>query len=139
MRPVKSALHPVSAHFAEIAFTKKRFYEKRHLEPHFGPTSESQIVKTEASNAENVKQEKEKEKKVGMKEKEEATAFSPTLSKNPSSMTRISAKIIRLFLRIGNKTKLLLLLLRTKKSSSKQLKDAEESRLVQVYTNLCLS
>ena len=86
-----------------------------------------------------MKQEKEKEKKVGMKEKEEATAFSPTLSKNPSSMTRISAKIIRLFLRIGNKTKLLLLLLRTKKSSSKQLKDAEESRLVQVYTNLCLS
>merc|ERR1711984_39535 len=88
-------------------------------------TSESQIVKTEASNAENVEQEKEKEKKIAMKEREETAAFSPTLSKNPSSMTRISAKIIS---RIRNKTKLLLLLLRRRKSSSKQLKDAEESK-----------
>ena len=78
-------------------------------------------MKTEASDAEkNVEQEKEKEKKIAMKEREEAAAFSPTISKNPSSMTRISAKIIRLFLRIGNKTKLLLLL-RRRRSSSKQL------------------
>ena len=82
-------------------------------------------MKTEASNAENVEQEKEKEKKIAMKERKETAAFSPTLSKNPSSMTRISAKIIS---RIGNKTKLLLLLLRRRKSSSKQLKNAEESK-----------
>merc|ERR1712074_417533 len=90
-------------------------------------TSESQIVKTEASNAENVEQEKEKEKKIAMKEREETAAFSPTLSKNPSSMTRISTKIIS---RIGNKTKLLLLLLRRRKSSSKQLKNAEEKKAI---------
>ena len=60
-----------------------------------------------------------------MKEREETAVFSPTLSKNPSSMTKISAKIIS---RIGNKTKLLLLLLRKRKSSSKQLKNAEESK-----------
>ena len=82
-------------------------------------------MKTEASNAENVEQENEEEKKIAMKEREETAAFSPTLSKNPSSMTRISAKIIS---RIGNKTKLLLLLLRRRKSSSKQLKDAEENK-----------
>ena len=36
-------------------------------------------MKTEASDAENVEQEKKIEKKIAMKEREEATAFSPTL------------------------------------------------------------
>ena len=36
-------------------------------------------MKTKASNAENVEQEKKIKKKIAMKEREEATAFSPTL------------------------------------------------------------
>ena len=61
-------------------------------------------MKTEASDAEKkVEQEKEKEKEIAMKEREEAAAFAPTFSKNPSSTTRISARIMRLFLRIESK------------------------------------
>ena len=73
-------------------------------------------MKTEAADAEKkVEQEKEKEKEIAMKEREEAAAFAPTFSKNPSSTTRISARIMRLFLRIGNRMKLMLLRKRREK------------------------
>ena len=61
-------------------------------------------MKTVAADAEKkVEQEKEKEREIAIKEREEAAAFAPTFSKNPSSTTRISVRIMRLFLRIESK------------------------------------